>query len=411
MSEPEQLRFFSAGTGLRLFMLFGFLLFIAAQVSAQTNNLPDSLTIPEFSVLIEEMSESAGEFHSDNFTSNESAYLHPLSILRKLDLTGGVYVGVGPEQNFSYIGALRPEMAFIVDIRRQNMLQHLMFKALFALSETRAEFLSKLLSKPLYEDLPFFARMFRSVPPWVAGGRDTLEPTIEEQMDYFDSVDPEESLYYQNLIRMKSLIKTYGIDSPDDVMTIEYVYNKFFQRQLDIQYDLRDRDGEQVYLYPNLRDLLSAKTIQGETAGFLASELSYRYVKDMHHRNLIVPIVGDFSGDRALRAVAEYVRSHEATISVFYTSNVERYLVLWGYTAFSRYIDNVAQFPIDESSVFIRSYANESHTEMISHPDRVGDHLFTTLVQPISFLLEDESWRELRRFELYRHIVTSGILD
>ena len=408
MRARKQPCYFSAGTALRLFLLFESVLLSATSAYAQTNTIPDSLALPAFSALILDMSEPEGEFHTDNLTSNESAYLHPLPILLNLELSGGVYVGVGPEQNFAYIGALRPEMAFIVDIRRQNMLQHLLYKALFALSDTRADFLSKLLSKPLYEDLPFFSRMFRSAPSWVAAER---EPSIEELIDYFDSVDPVESLYSDNLAQIRSLIGTYGIDASDDMMAIEHVYNEFYRRQLDIQYDLRGRDGKQLRQFPDLRDLLSAATIQGETAGFLASELSYRYVKDMQRRNLIVPVVGDFSGDRALRAIAEFVKMHEATISVFYTSNVEYYLIAWGYTGFSRFIDNVDRFPTEKNSVFVRSFENDSNPVMLSHPDRIGDHLFTTLVQPISSLLEDGSWRELRGNDLYRHIVTVGNLD
>jgi hypothetical protein len=59
----------------------------------------------------------------------------------------GVYLGVGPEQNFTYIAAIRPKIAFIIDIRRQNMLQHLVYKAAFEMSENRADFLSRLFSR------------------------------------------------------------------------------------------------------------------------------------------------------------------------------------------------------------------------------------------------------------------------
>ena len=55
---------------------------------------------------------------------------------------GGVYLGVGPEQNFTYIAAIRPKIAFITDIRRGNLQLHLMYKALFELSADRAEFVS-----------------------------------------------------------------------------------------------------------------------------------------------------------------------------------------------------------------------------------------------------------------------------
>src|SRR6202020_828098 len=52
--------------------------------------------------------------------------------------------GVGPEQNFTYMVALRPRMAFIFDIRRGNLALHLIYKALFELSADRAEFVSRL---------------------------------------------------------------------------------------------------------------------------------------------------------------------------------------------------------------------------------------------------------------------------
>ena len=93
-----------------------------------------TISAAEFSRLIREFSEPEGYFFSDNFTSNETAYLHVVDKLKELGVSGGAYLGVGPEQNFSYIAKIRPEIAFIVDIRRQAMLQHLLYKALFHLS-------------------------------------------------------------------------------------------------------------------------------------------------------------------------------------------------------------------------------------------------------------------------------------
>jgi hypothetical protein len=45
-------------------------------------------------------------------------------------------------------------MAFIVDIRRGNMLELLLYKALFEISNDRAEFLSRLFSRPMPAALP-----------------------------------------------------------------------------------------------------------------------------------------------------------------------------------------------------------------------------------------------------------------
>src|SRR5207249_10494190 len=91
--------------------------------------------------------EPEGYFDSDNFISNETSYLHVIDQLRQRVKPGGIYLGVGPDQNLSYIVHTRPSLAIITDIRRQNMLQHLLFKALFALASNRVEYLSLLFSR------------------------------------------------------------------------------------------------------------------------------------------------------------------------------------------------------------------------------------------------------------------------
>src|SRR5215210_4329991 len=85
-----------------------------------------------FAALSARLSEQGGYFDSDNLISNETSYLHVLGKLRELGVSNGVYIGVGPDQNFTYISKIRPRMAIIIDIRRDNLLQHLLFKALFA---------------------------------------------------------------------------------------------------------------------------------------------------------------------------------------------------------------------------------------------------------------------------------------
>jgi hypothetical protein len=111
-----------------------------AEVPAQ---LDDHL----FWQFIDEMSEKGGVFTSENPVSNESNFQVVLTRLKERVKPGGVYLGVGPEQNFTYIAALKPSIAFIIDIRRQNLLQHLMYKAIFEIAEDRATFLSLLFSR------------------------------------------------------------------------------------------------------------------------------------------------------------------------------------------------------------------------------------------------------------------------
>ena len=411
----------------------------AATQASRAGTLPDSLSTLTFANLIRELSEPGGSFHSTNFTSNESSYLHPFTVLRERRVAGGAYVGVGPEQNFTYIAETRPYMAFVVDIRRDNMLLHLIYKALFTLSDDRAEFLSRLLSKPLNRDLSFLARLFQGGPVWSPS-----ESSVGDMIAYFDGIDPETALYERNLRVIKSHLKSYGIDSMKDMNAAERIYRAFFERQLDIQYDL-GVFGDSMYDFPNLRELILAETMDGEQANFLARESAFAVVKELHRRNLIVPVVGDFAGETALRGIADYVRSHDATISIFYVSNVEYYLTTTTYrevqesngsdkfdlsqyftnmpsseahdsngsarSTFTRYFDNVSSMPIDESSLFIRSYANNQSINMMSHPRRIGDLPFTSFAQNISRFTRDDSWRSLKGYDDYIRLVTDGIID
>ena len=110
--------------------------------------LPHRLTDEEFWRLSNDLSEPGGYFRSENLVSNEHTFQYVIPALKRRVRPGGVYLGVAPDQNFTYIVATAPRMAFIVDIRRGNLLQHLMYKAIIELSADRAEFVSRLFSKP-----------------------------------------------------------------------------------------------------------------------------------------------------------------------------------------------------------------------------------------------------------------------
>src|SRR5205809_65578 len=124
----------------------------AAQVAARPQSasaaIPARLPDSTFWRLVTDLSEPGGFFRSDNFVSNETSFQSVIPALTRGTKPGGVYLGVGPEQNFTYIVALRPKIAFIFDIRRQNMLTHLMYKAVMEQSADRAEFLARLFSRP-----------------------------------------------------------------------------------------------------------------------------------------------------------------------------------------------------------------------------------------------------------------------
>src|SRR5215471_12244659 len=123
-------------------------------LEAQRQSLPAKLSDSEFWQMVTDFSEPGGFFRSDNFLSNESSFQEVIPRLSKAVSQGGVYLGVGPEQNFTYIVALRPKIAFIFDIRRQNMLEHLLYKALMEMSTDRAQFLSLLFGRHSARKLP-----------------------------------------------------------------------------------------------------------------------------------------------------------------------------------------------------------------------------------------------------------------
>src|SRR5436190_21629989 len=117
-------------------------------LDARAQGIPSRLTDQEFWRLTEELSEPDGAFRSDNLLSNEMVFARMLPELLAHTKPGGVYMGVGPEQNFTYIAAMTSKMAFITDIRRENLHVLLMYKAIFELSKDRAEFISLLFTKP-----------------------------------------------------------------------------------------------------------------------------------------------------------------------------------------------------------------------------------------------------------------------
>src|SRR5256885_8329028 len=120
---------------LSLFLCIGFLV---TDARAADDTLPARLDDREFWRIIEDFSEPNGYFRSDNLLSNENAFQHVVPALQSALPADGVYLGVGPEQNFTYIAALKPRLAFIVDIRRGNMDLQLLYKAFMELSRDRA---------------------------------------------------------------------------------------------------------------------------------------------------------------------------------------------------------------------------------------------------------------------------------
>jgi len=323
--------------GFSFVALLSLAIYIAPRSEVVNRSLPEKWSDVEFWKLITDFSESGGFFRSENFVSNESTFQHVIPDLRKRAKPGGVYLGVGPDQNFTYLAALRPKLAFIIDIRRQNMLEHLMYKALFELSENRSVFLSKLFSRALPRSLHENA-------------------AIDRLFEALNMAEADPDLARQNLNAVLDQLRNlhHFPLSPDDVRNIEHVYTSFVKAGPEIRYSFPNQYGWRRF--PSYSELLLETDEEGQNHSYMSSEESFRTIKQLQTENRIVPLVGDFAGEKALSEVGEYLKQHGVTVTAFYTSNVEFYL--FQTEDWKKFLHNVAGLPLDRNSLFIRAYFN-----------------------------------------------------
>jgi hypothetical protein len=313
----------------------GYLWTVLLLLPAHAAELPTRLADAEFWRIVTSFSERAGTFPSDNLLSNETSLQHVIPELTRRAASEGVYLGVGPEQNFTYMVALRTRLAFIFDIRRGNLALHLIYKALFEMSNDRAEFVARLFA--------------RQRPTGIAA-----DAPIGEIFAAVAKAESSEAAYVENVRAVVNhLTKTHGfVLDAGDLLRLQHDYRALFIYGPKIQYSSSrnegGREGEPTYA-----DLMIATDGMGQLRSYLASDESFKYLKQLESDNLIVPLVGNLAGGRALRAVGQYLKDRRAVVSVFYVSNVEEYLKQDG--VLPAFCDNLAALPIDERSTFIRS--------------------------------------------------------
>jgi hypothetical protein len=338
---------FNSRAGAFLALVLAVSLSLVAPKLKAADTLPPQIGDAAFWKMIEDFSEPGGTFTSENFSSNERGYQNLMPKLQSIVKPGGVYLGVGPEQNFQYIAGLRPKIAFIIDIRRQNLIQHLMYKAAFEMSANRADFLSVIFSRRRPEGL-------------------NENSTPAELFDAYLGTPKDVSLAETNRKAIKELLmQRHGfLLSKEDELTLDHVFNVFSAFGATLNYSSnidglgqprQTRGGNNNVFYADLMVLLDEK---GLNRSYLASEETYRFLKDLQEKNLLIPIVGNFGGEKAIRSVGQYLKDHGGTVGAFYLSNVEQYLFRppqGGLPIHTQFYENVATLPLDESSTFIRS--------------------------------------------------------
>ena len=316
----------------------------AALQARPADTLPGRLSDAEFWQIVDKFSEASGYFQSDNLVSNERQFQNVVPALAKMK-RGGVYLGVAPDQNFTYILGLEPKIAFIVDIRRGNLHTQLMYKALLELSHDRAEFVSRLFSRARPKGLDA-----RSTPAQI--------------FEAYASESSSPDLYKENLAAIDArLTRTHGWPLTDeDLRGIEYVYSMFCEYGPDLTYSSSGmglRGGGRVgggrggRGMPSYGDLQTSTDAEGRSRSYLGTEENFQALKAFEEKNLLVPVVGDFAGPKALRSVGQWIAEHGATVTVYYVSNVEQYLFQNGVAP--QFYANVATLPLDDDSMFLRS--------------------------------------------------------
>jgi hypothetical protein len=296
----------------------------------EIQSLPAQLDFPR---LVAEFSEPNGWFDTDNLISNEKSYLHVMRPLERAGLSGGVYIGVGPDTSFSYMARIRPSVAFIVDIRRDNLLLHLLFKALFRMSRNRMEYLALLTGTPAPEDLAM----------WNASRIDEIVAYLDAQLA--SSAPPLDQ-------RLRETIAGFGVPvSAKEMETILRFHGEFMARRLSLRFHSTGRLPRSYY--PTYRELLLETDPQGGQRSFLARESDFQFLRSMQARDAVIPVVGDLGGTHALAAIGRWMRDHNQRLSALYVSNVEDYL--FRDQVFGQYMDNLSRLPRSDRSLVIRS--------------------------------------------------------
>ena len=308
-----------------------------------------------FAAQIAALSEPGGYFDTDNLISNERSYQKVFPELERRKVHGGAYVGVGPDQNFSYIAGIRPSIAFIVDIRRDNLLLHLFFKALFDQAGSRIEYLALLFGRPVPADLT----------RWRDSSIDRLSQYINRPSLAVLSLDSTRQ-------RLERVIKGFGVPlSAEDLVTIGRFHRRFIDGGLALQFESAGRPPQSYY--PTYGNLLVETDGAGRQRNYLASEESFQFIKSLQARDRVIPVVGNLSGPKALAGIGRMVTERGESLSAFYASNVEFYLDRDG--SYQRFISNLSHMPHTSRTVIIRSVFNRGTGGSLSVVQPVEDLL------------------------------------
>ncbi len=315
--------------------------------------------------MIGDLSEADAGKAADNFVTNEDSFARVATELERVTPKNGVYLGVGPDQNFTYIARTRPRLAFLLDFRRRNALLHLIHKALFTLSTNRADYLARLL-----------ARTPKALP---------ADPSSDELADAFEGASFDRDRLEVTIARVADQLRPFNLVADSEWAEVATIQAKLAGPGLNARFLA-------LPMYPTFGRLIRARDLQNHPAHFLAEDAWFQSVKDRQQGDRVIPLTGDFAGPHALPALGAWLRDRGLSVSVFYASDVEFFLLRAGRLA--AYAANLAKIPWKEAAVLIRTSTRE-----IQHPERIAGDSSTTILRPVAEFLEQVQAGRIRTLD------------
>jgi hypothetical protein len=248
------------------------------------------------------------KYQMDCFVTSEVAHNDVIAKCRPAGNGTGAYIGVGPCQNLTYIGALRPRIAIICDSRLDNLIGHLVFKLLLERAGDPLDYL-----------LLLFSRVHQSRPPTT----DIRQP--EDLLAAFDGAAPDPATFWANLEWLHSEAKRRWEFADEHLARLSHVYGAFFDRQLEItavNQMCADALGS-----PTLRDVVLARNSYGRNFHFLAAPDRFAYVRQMHAGDRIIPMLGNFSSPASIALINAVLAESGEQADTIYLSNIEDHVL------------------------------------------------------------------------------------
>lgn len=329
----------------------------------QRNDLVFPARDERLATLVERLSEKTAERHADNFVSNEDSYPRVCSVLaHRFAKGGGVYLGVGPDQNFTLMAQVRPALAFIVDLRRRNLLLHALHKALFCLAKDRVTYLERLT-----------ARKVDGVG---------AEATSLELVRAFEHSPFDPKRLAACMDDVAAVLRPLDLLRDDEWPALATIQTRLAGPGMSARFLA-------LPMYPTFGRMIATTDARGGPGHFLSLESLYQRVRDIQLGERLIPLVGDFGGTGSLKRLGDWLRERAFTVDVFYTSDVEFFLLRSGvYEAFAR---NLRGLPWSDNAVIVRTSTRE-----MEHAARVKGDSSTTIAVEVGRFLERSGKARIR---------------